>query len=222
MPAHAATVAGQSSVTIDIGIPTDQGSTTHVGSGATKTYYGASLKVYGFSQTYDEGTWWMATMGGSVYLQRQLPGGPWVDIAGPEPGGGQFPNLATTMGTASYRTRFTGGQVSVGTTTTTYPAAYSPVVTVAVTRRVVGKHPVLRGHRIVTTVKVVPSLAKHKIKIQVKHGKHWRRYAKVRLDKHSAARLGFRASAHGVRYRFLLPKDAHFAASRFPLTARLG
>lgn len=50
-----------------------------------------------------------------------------------------------------------------------------------------------------------------------------RRYAKVRLNKHSAARLSSGGlSVRGVHYRFLLPGNAHFVASKFPLTARIG
>lgn len=220
-PASAGTATGRSSVGIGVAVPEPSGRTAHASSGSVTAAYGVQIEIYGFSSAVEGGRSSLSDMGGSVYLQRRMPGGSWTDIAGPKPGGGAFPDQPTTEGNASYRMRFTGGRTTAGGTTTTYPPAYSSVVRLVVKRRVRVKRPVVHDDAVAETVKVVPSLAGRKVTLQVKRHHQWGRFARVRLDQRSKVRLTFPASARGVRYNVVVPGDEHFSSSRFPFRATL-
>ncbi|TNM36587.1 hypothetical protein FHP29_20895 [Nocardioides albidus] len=218
-PAEAATGQSRARISIHIESPTSEqeAAGTKREAGTLDVAYGQTVKIYGFTESFHDGAWWMSTMGGKAYVQQLQPNGTWADVRGPFGSAAHFDGIPTTQGTSTYRVRFTGGTVNG----TTYPAAWSTMVTVAVHRVVTVTGPRLRGRSISAKLHVSPGMPKQRIVIRAWRKGKWRRFDKVRLNRSSAVRVLLPASNKGKKYLIVMKGDAQFARTEFPLTMSL-
>lgn len=140
---------------------------------------------------------------GNVVLQRALPGQGWTNVAVEEAGGYvSFDTASTATATASYQAVYQGGSGY----DESYAAVTSNTIQVSVIRKVTLKDKSRGGH-IVGRFKITPAtgLVGKKLTFQVKTGKKWKKYKKVKVRRGGVLKSTFRGSRKGVQYRLIVP-----------------
>jgi len=135
---------------------------------------------------------------GAMQLFQSVDGGrSWVLVASGSYGSAIYSHTAT--GSALFRAHYAGGKIG----TYTFPATDSTNVRLAVIRAVGMKFK--SGHGSVkTTFTVQPaaSVAGLKVLVQVKKGRHWKKYKKIRFRSNGKFVGRFGRTGH---YRLVLP-----------------
>jgi hypothetical protein len=162
---------------------------------------------------------------GSVRLERSLNGGrSWQAIKV-----GSYPSYVSYYGSniirasGLYRAYYTGGTEST-TDATHYNASASRIVRINVIRDIDVKDK--SNHRAsVGRFKLTPAvgLVGKKLVFQVKKGKKWKKYKKVKVKSGGVFKTSFKNSRKGIKYRLIVPAAAGLSAYTYgPFTATRG
>jgi hypothetical protein len=160
---------------------------------------------------------------GSVRIQRSFDGRNWQTLKV-----GQYASYVSSYGngatalTAWYRAYYTGGKESTSYEPSTFRGSASAPVRVSVIRSVTVRDKSKGGH-ILGRFKITPTagIVGKKLTFQVKKGKKWKKYKRVKLRGNGIMKVTFKGSRKGIKYRLIVPGAANLSGYTYgPYVAR--
>lgn len=153
----------------------------------------------------------IGTGAGTVVIERSVDGGrSWQSLkTGDAPSYVFFYGEGILRASGLYRARYTGGRESTSYEPTTFTGSASGSTRIDVIRDVSVKDK-SRGGKIVGRFKITPAagLVGKKLTFQVKKGKKWKKYKRVKLRANGVIKTTFAGSRKGINYRLVVPAAA--------------
>lgn len=159
---------------------------------------------------------------GHIYLERSLDGRTWQAVrTGPYESYVSWYGEGVVPVSAYYRARYTGGKESTSDNPDSFDDSASPAVRINVIRAMSLKDKSTHSHS-VARFKLTPTtgLVGKKVTFQVKKGKKWKRYKKVKVRRSGVWKTTFANSRKGIRYRMVVPAGGGLSGHVYgPFTA---
>jgi hypothetical protein len=159
---------------------------------------------------------------GHIYLERSLDGRTWQAVkTGTYEDYVSWYDEGIVPASAYYRARYTGGKESTSYNPDSFSGSYSPAVRINVIRALSLKDKSTHSHS-VARFKLTPTtgLAGKKVTFQVKKGKKWKRYKKVKVPRSGVWKTTFKNSHKGIKYRMIVPAAGGLSGHTYgPFTA---